>query len=319
MINENDRLGFTLSIAFIIHAIFILGVGFDFEEARHKKNNIHIILVQENTKKTSKKYDALAQADLEGGGEAQESKIPSVPNTVVFPDTLPKEVQSIKDLHAASDITRTQRNNPLTEKPQSKELLTHKTLNAKIQNHTGVKETLHEKVTRNTSNRQMQTNHTQQGKHKLSHPGNSQSVETPADSPEVASLKAAIALKLEAIAKRPRRTFISASTKKSIYAAYMEEWRVMVEKIGNINYPHDVNEQQLSGAVLMDVAIGKDGTVKAIRIIKSSGEKKLDNAATQIARMASPFKPFSNAMRKETDILHITRTWEFSNGKNRIY
>jgi len=44
---------------------------------------------------------------------------------------------------------------------------------------------------------------------------------------------------------------------------------------------------------------------------RSSGEKILDDAAIRIVRLAAPYAPFPQDIRKETDILHITRTWQF--------
>ncbi|NIP22651.1 MAG: energy transducer TonB, partial [Gammaproteobacteria bacterium] len=49
---------------------------------------------------------------------------------------------------------------------------------------------------------------------------------------EIASLSAEIKRKLEAKANRPKRKFISASTKEYKYAAYMEAWRAKVERVG---------------------------------------------------------------------------------------
>jgi protein TonB len=46
-------------------------------------------------------------------------------------------------------------------------------------------------------------------------------------------------------------------------------------------------------------------------VLHSSGHKILDDAAVRIVRMAAPFSPFPEEIRKETDILDITRTWQF--------
>jgi protein TonB len=47
---------------------------------------------------------------------------------------------------------------------------------------------------------------------------------------------------------------------------------------------------------------------------RSSGLKVLDAAAFKIVRMASPFAPFPPNIRKDTDLLVITRTWFFGRG-----
>ncbi|MEW8584134.1 MAG: TonB family protein, partial [Candidatus Thiodiazotropha sp.] len=49
----------------------------------------------------------------------------------------------------------------------------------------------------------------------------------------------------------------------------------------------------------------------SIKVRHSSGHNILDDAAIRIVRLAAPFSPFPNEIRKETDILDITRTWQF--------
>jgi protein TonB len=39
----------------------------------------------------------------------------------------------------------------------------------------------------------------------------------------------------------------------------------------------------------------------------------LDEAARRIVRMAAPYAAFPEAIRRDTDILEITRTWTFTN------
>ncbi|MEJ2760202.1 MAG: energy transducer TonB [Gammaproteobacteria bacterium] len=91
----------------------------------------------------------------------------------------------------------------------------------------------------------------------------------------------------------------------------MEAWRAKVERVGNLNYPQEAQRQGLSGSLILDVALNPDGSVKKIIVRRSSGYKVLDDAAIRIVKLASPFAPFPDDIRKETDILHITRTWQF--------
>ncbi len=116
---------------------------------------------------------------------------------------------------------------------------------------------------------------------------------------------------MEAKAKRPRRKFISATTKEYKYAAYMEAWRSKVERVGNINYPEQARKQGLSGSLILDVALNPDGSINEITIRRSSGKKILDDAAIRIA----PYGAFPQHIKDETDILHIMRTWQFINNK----
>ena len=59
------------------------------------------------------------------------------------------------------------------------------------------------------------------------------------------------------------------------------------------------------------MAVKADGSVQTIRVVHSSGHKILDDAAIRIVRLAAPFSPFPPEIRKQVDILDITRTWQF--------
>lgn len=128
---------------------------------------------------------------------------------------------------------------------------------------------------------------------------------------EIARLTAELERKTEAYAKLPKRKAISASTKEYKYASYLDAWRRKVERIGNLNYPDQAKRDSLYGNLVLHVAVKTDGSVEQIRVLHSSGHKILDDAAVRIVRLAAPFSPFPNEIRKETDILDITRTWQF--------
>ena len=110
-----------------------------------------------------------------------------------------------------------------------------------------------------------------------------------------------------------RRRIVSSETKDPIYAEYVEEWRRKVEIIGNLYYPEKLKIKQISGDLLLDAAIDKNGMVQSISILRSSGSPELDQAAINIVKLAAPFSPLPDQIIAETDILHITRTWKFSN------
>jgi protein TonB len=116
--------------------------------------------------------------------------------------------------------------------------------------------------------------------------------------------------------ERPRRKFISASTKEYEYATYMDAWRRKVERVGNLNYPEEARRLNLSGSLRLDVALNKDGTINEITLRKSSGEKLLDNAAIKIVELAAPYAPFPKNIENQVDILHILRTWQFINNRS---
>ena len=93
----------------------------------------------------------------------------------------------------------------------------------------------------------------------------------------------------------------------------MEAWRAKVERIGNINYPDEARQRELSGSLLLDVSIRPDGSVIEIVVRRTSGHKVLDDAAVRIVELAAPFAPFPSDIAREVDILHVTRTWRFVN------
>ncbi|MCP5140922.1 MAG: energy transducer TonB [Gammaproteobacteria bacterium] len=115
----------------------------------------------------------------------------------------------------------------------------------------------------------------------------------------------------------PRQRHISASTREFKYAQYMLAWVAKVERVGNLNYPEAARRDNLRGRLILDVALRPDGSIQAIEFVKSSGHDALDQAAVRIVEMAAPYAAFPPDIRDETDVLHITRTWEFSQG-NRL-
>lgn len=129
---------------------------------------------------------------------------------------------------------------------------------------------------------------------------------------EMVNLNAQLSESLQAYADRPRQVFVSARTQEFKYANYMREWVKKVERVGNLNYPDQARRDGLSGKLMLDVTMNADGTVRDISILRPSGHAVLDEAATRIVNLAAPFPPFPPEILKDADILHITRTWEFS-------
>jgi protein TonB len=55
-----------------------------------------------------------------------------------------------------------------------------------------------------------------------------------------------------------------------------------------------------------------------VQVERSSGHKLLDQAAVRIVRLAAPYERFPENVRRDTDIIHITRTWTFTRGDQVI-
>lgn len=134
---------------------------------------------------------------------------------------------------------------------------------------------------------------------------------------EIRNLSAELDYRTELYAERPRRKAISASTKEHLFASYLEAWRRKVENVGNLNYPQEARRNNLYGSLVLHVALRADGSVMSVRVVRSSGEPILDEAAVSIVRLAAPYAPFPPAIREQVDILDITRTWQFLRG-NRL-
>ncbi len=134
---------------------------------------------------------------------------------------------------------------------------------------------------------------------------------------EMLALNREINQNLRVYSKAPKSKFISARTKEFKYASYMRDWVAKVERVGDLNYPDEARRRNLSGKLIVQVAIYPDGSVREITIRKPSGHKILDDAAVRIVKLAAPFAPFPQDIKKDTDIMYITRTWVFTSG-NRL-
>ena len=129
---------------------------------------------------------------------------------------------------------------------------------------------------------------------------------------EIISSDAALSNQANNLEKQPRRKYIGARTKEYKYALYAEAWRQKVETLGNMNYPEEAREKKFSGQLRMTVSLKPDGRIDNIEINQSSGFKILDDAAKKIVDLGAPYAQFPEEIRKEVDILSITRTWTFT-------
>ncbi len=107
------------------------------------------------------------------------------------------------------------------------------------------------------------------------------------------------------------RRIVEERTETSEDAWYLESWRRKVQRIGELNYPAKARAQKIYGNLRLLVAIEPDGALREVRVIDSSGHRVLDDAAVRIVRLAAPYAPFPPAMREDTDVLEIVRTWQF--------
>jgi protein TonB len=129
---------------------------------------------------------------------------------------------------------------------------------------------------------------------------------------EIARLEAQIDKQMDAYQKRPRRRFLGARAQEYRFTRYIDDWRQKVERIGTLNYPQAARDQKIFGSLVMTVSIKADGTVDNVEVNRSSGQKILDEAARRIVELAAPYAAFPADISRDTDILSITRTWTFT-------
>ncbi|TMG85005.1 MAG: TonB family protein [Betaproteobacteria bacterium] len=133
---------------------------------------------------------------------------------------------------------------------------------------------------------------------------------------EAMRLEAKIAKDLDAYQKRPKRRFVGARAAEYRFARYVEDWRLKVERVGNNNYPEAARSEKLYGSLLLTVGIRADDSVETVVVDRPSGKKILDLAAIKIVEMGGPYSPFPPDIKRDTDILYITRTWTFVPGNS---
>lgn len=127
----------------------------------------------------------------------------------------------------------------------------------------------------------------------------------------VASLEAQYLQRQQNFSRQQKiKTVDGIQAKRDISAAYLEKFRQKVEFYGNRYYPDTAKEQRLAGEVRLMVILNKNGGIRALRLIESSGHPVLDEAAKTSVRKAAPFGGFDQNM-KDISELRVVRTWRF--------
>lgn len=112
--------------------------------------------------------------------------------------------------------------------------------------------------------------------------------------------------------KRPKKTFITPSTREVGYASYYKTMQKRIEEMGTLNFPSK-NGRKLYGELVVYIPVFQDGSIYekdgGVRIEKSSGNDALDAAAMAIVRRAAPFGKFPpNMLSSERDDLWVIIT-----------
>ena len=275
MINRATKaLSASMLFSLAFHAFAIWGVTLVLPDPSKTLNfaqPLQVVLVNSKSKSKPVTADALAQANLDGGGNTEEDRQAKTPLPTLQDDQRFTPEQRAKSLAALEE--------------ESKRLLTQ------LKNDRSV----------------VQPELLKQAN--VASPTGEDLVQK---SLEIIRLEAQINKNNEMYQKMPRRKFIGARTQEYRFAQYIEDWRVKVERIGNLNYPEQARREQIYGKLQLSVSIKADGSVESIEVSRSSGHRILDAAAMRIVKLAAPYSPLPADIRRDTDILTITRTWTFT-------
>ena len=262
------------------HAFLIVGLGLriaGMQRWDEPHNVMDVVLVNAKSATRPKKADALAQANLDGGGNTDKKLRAATPLPAL------EQREPSRELHAAEGRVK-------QLEAEAKELMTRLKSDVAV------------------------ARIDPQPAAKPDAKADAQARDLMEKSLEIERLEAQIRREHQAYQERPKRTFVGARAAEYRFAQYVDNWRRKIERIGNLNYPAEAKANRIYGSLQLTVAIKADGEVESVEINKSSGHKVLDQAAVRIVRLAAPFDRFPQNIRADTDILHITRTWTFTRG-----
>lgn len=275
-VSDFDRFSFTLFMALAVHAIVVLGITFAPESPRTSAQTMEITLSQTEDEQAPEEADFLAQSHQKGSGTEEKPREMTTPEPVEFRQPEVAQVQP-EPMAQTQPVRRQEQTVVQTESQATRQV-------QEPERPASQDEPLPVREKKSLMERSL----------------------------EIASLEARFDAQQQAYARKPRVMRVTAaSTLKSSNAWYVQNWVSKVTRVGNINYPNEARRAGLYGTLRMLVSMQKDGTIKEVAILQSSGSRLLDDAAIRIVRMAAPFPPFPDEMRKNVDELEIIRTWSF--------
>lgn len=274
---QSQILPIAIAVSIIVH-IGVLLIKFVPPDAKLLENltpPLEVVLVNSKSKSKPIKADALAQANLDGGGNTEADRRAKSNLPAVTEDKATSEVtlvaKRVEQLEEETKRLLAQLKSGYTADPPSPK----------------------------------------QKRQQLEAKGKDES-DIDLSKLEIARLEAQIAKQWEQYQKLPKRKFIGARTEEAAYAEYVDQWREKIERIGTRNFPDEARRRGIFATLLLTVSIRANGTVESVEIDRSSGYPFLDRAAKRIVEMSAPFPPFPERIRQEYDILSITRNWSFT-------
>nr|WP_219341806.1 MULTISPECIES: TonB C-terminal domain-containing protein [unclassified Herbaspirillum] len=276
---QHRLLSTALGISLLVHGL-LLAVHFAAPDAfRFKPSDpeLEVILVNAKHDKKPVNAQALAQANLDGGGNAEDGRAKSP-----LPD--------MQRVESGDSVKAAQRKVVELEQQQRKML-------AQLQ-----------------AAQQHVTSADQVKPVEAPQPSAHDMTET---AKAMARMEAEVAKNIEQYNKRPRKTQITPSTREVGYAQYYKTLQDKIEKVGTLNFPTRdgkklYGELLIVIPVFQDGTIyERDGGVV---VRSSSGNAALDQAAVAIVRRSAPFGRFPDNMRTsgKDDVWEIITRFRFT-------
>ncbi len=242
VVTSNDRMSFTLFLAFAFHLLVVLGVNFVTPEYQQAQmTTLSVTIVDSKNKELNKDADYLAQANQRGAGNTRD------------------RVEVKKKMSIASEL-----NNPgssVTEQfASSKSKQTQGKEDVLTQNKSDIK------VSRLVEQEKKQSDLNIENDEIMMRQRDRTRIQNEFDQIPTIYSKKNLSYKI-----------ISANTRKSKYAPYMALWRKKVTPIGNAYYPKQARKLGLSGRVLLSVAVNRRGVIMRMSVLTSSGHKLLEH------------------------------------------
>jgi periplasmic protein TonB len=277
---HSRALALALSVSVLLHGV-ALSVRFGLPDGRRPAaTQLDVVLVNSKTRSAPLNPDVQAQANLDGGGNTEQKRRAKTPLPVL--QHTERGYDFKQATRAVEELETRQR-----------QLLSQLQASEKVAAQDPKPQERHDPVPRPSG------------------------AELASSALMIARMEAQIARSLEEYNQRPRRQFIGARAAEARFALYVEHWRQKVEQIGNLNYPEGARGR-IYGSLRLTVSINAEGSVVGVDLERSSGYKVLDAAAERIVTLAAPYAKFPPDIRRDTDVLVITRTWHFAPG-DRVF
>lgn len=278
-IRPKFALPLAISVSFVAHALMFATtfVGVPAGPKVNRDKGLQIVLVNAKHAESSKNAQMLAQANLNGGGNADQQQV--APQSPLPPDpdkkngdSLVEAKQRVQQMEAIQQDLLTASKSKTSTQPVEKQKKSD------------------EKPTDNTP--------TPPGvdvTHALA----------------IARQEAIVEKSLKEYASRPRKAFVAPTTKYASHAQYVTAWGIKVARVGELNFPRN-QVGSIYGSVQVHIEINADGSLITADILRPDRDPKINDAALRIIHMAAPYSAFPPEIRKDYDRLEFVRTLTFT-------